>query len=269
MFRVLTAAALILSLQLLAAPNAGADVLDFIKASKSLVVGVKADYPPFGYRDKSGAIVGFEPDLAADVARRLGVELELVPVTSGARIPNLQTGKVDLIIATLTDLPERRQQVQYIEPLYYADFVNILLRRDAAIMKWEELKGKTVCGTSGGYHKAVAEKYSMQLVLHDGSDKALAALDSGACLGYIFDQSWIIGRLANRKWHVSFDMPLPGVMEAPWGMAVRKDEERFRKVMNGIAADWAKSGFILEMEQKWHIPPSLYAMRMHDQFLGK
>ncbi len=59
-----------------------AQTLDKIKQRGVLVVGTKADYKPFGFRDPSGAIVGFEPDLAKDVANRLGVRLELEPVVS-------------------------------------------------------------------------------------------------------------------------------------------------------------------------------------------
>ena len=57
-----------------------AQTLDKIKQRGVLVVGTKADYKPFGFRDPKGAIVGFEPDLAKDVADRLGVRLELEPV---------------------------------------------------------------------------------------------------------------------------------------------------------------------------------------------
>ena len=88
---------------------AAADGVDAIKQRGTLIVGVKADYKPFGFRDPSGAIIGLEPDLAADVAKRLGVKLELVPVVSANRIEFLQQGKVDLLIATLSDKPERRR----------------------------------------------------------------------------------------------------------------------------------------------------------------
>lgn len=50
-----------------------ADGIEAIKQRGTLIVGVKADYRPFGFRDPSGAIIGMEPDLAADVAKRLGV----------------------------------------------------------------------------------------------------------------------------------------------------------------------------------------------------
>jgi polar amino acid transport system substrate-binding protein len=97
---------------------ASADALEDIKARGALIVGVKADYKPFGFRDPSGAIIGLEPDLAADVASKLGVKLELVPVVSANRMEFLNQGKIDLMIATMSDKPERRKIVQVIEPLY-------------------------------------------------------------------------------------------------------------------------------------------------------
>src|SRR6185503_498296 len=128
---------------------AHADVLDDIKKRGKLVVGVKADYKPFGFRDPSGKIIGLEPDLAGDVAKKLGVELELVPVVSSNRMEFLNQGKIDLMIATMSDKPERRKAVQFIEPLYYSDAVNILLKKGAPVKKWEDLKDKKLCGTTG------------------------------------------------------------------------------------------------------------------------
>ena len=66
--------------------RANADDLATIKQRGTLIVGVKADYPPFGFRSPSGEIVGIEPALAADVAKSLGVKLELVPVVASNRI---------------------------------------------------------------------------------------------------------------------------------------------------------------------------------------
>jgi polar amino acid transport system substrate-binding protein len=63
--------ALIFFLALLPPSISRAGVLDDIESSKLLVVGVKEDYQPFGFRDESGAIAGFEPDLAADAAKML------------------------------------------------------------------------------------------------------------------------------------------------------------------------------------------------------
>src|SRR5215471_19516462 len=97
-----------------------AQTLDKIKQRGVLVVGTKADYKPFGFRDPTGNIVGFEPDLAKDVADRIGVKLELEPVVSANRMQFLQQGKIDLMLATMNVTDERRKTVGIVEPSYYA-----------------------------------------------------------------------------------------------------------------------------------------------------
>ena len=91
--------------------RANADDLATIRQRGTLVVGVKADYRPFGFRSPSGEIVGIEPALAADVAQSLGVKLELVPVAASNRIQLLEEGKIDLIIATMNGTMDRRWAV--------------------------------------------------------------------------------------------------------------------------------------------------------------
>src|SRR5690349_23301490 len=103
-----------------AALPAAAQTLDKIKQRGVLSVGTKADYKPFGFRDPSGAIVGFEPDLAKDVADRLHVKVRIEPVVGSNRMQFLQQGKIDLMIATMNDTPERRKIVGIIQPDYYA-----------------------------------------------------------------------------------------------------------------------------------------------------
>ena len=247
-----------------------ADVLDDIKARGTLVVGVKADYKPFGFRDPSGAIIGLEPDLAVDVAKRLGVKLELVPVVSANRMEFLQQGKIDLMIATMSDKPERRRVVQVIEPLYYADFVNVMLRKDAPVKTWEDLKGKKICGTTGAwYNKTVAEKYGAEIVSFDGSDKPLLSLKTGDCIGYVYDQTFIVGKLTDPDWKDGYVLTLPGILEAPWAISVKNGEDKFKKTMEDISVDWMKTGFIVNLEKKWSVPPTEYAARMYEQYKGK
>src|SRR3954451_14589975 len=140
-----------------------ADVLADIKSKGVLVVGTKADYRPFGYLDPSGKIVGFEPDLAADAAKRLGVKLELVPVVASNRIQFLQQGKIDLMIATMSDTPERRKTVDIVEPDYYASGTNVMAKKSEKLTSWNQLKGKKVCLIQGSfYNKELQEKYGIE-----------------------------------------------------------------------------------------------------------
>ena len=68
-----------------------------------LVVGAKADYKPWGFKDSSGKIIGMEADMAQAVADIMGVDLELVAVQSSNRMQFLEQGKIDLMIATMSD----------------------------------------------------------------------------------------------------------------------------------------------------------------------
>src|SRR5579859_5048101 len=146
--------AALIAASLLPMGPAAADSLDDIASKGVLVVGTKADYQPFGFRDETGAIVGFEPDLAHEIADALGVKLELVPVVSTNRIPLLVEGKIDLIIATMNDTPERRKLIDIIDPGYYASGVNALSERSVHLHVWQQLRGKPVCMIDGSFYIA-------------------------------------------------------------------------------------------------------------------
>src|SRR3979411_1052676 len=81
---------------------AAADKLDDVKARGRLVVGVSESSPPFSYRDGENGVVGYDIDLAASVARQLGVGMEKVSIINAERIPSLQHDKVDLVAMGMT-----------------------------------------------------------------------------------------------------------------------------------------------------------------------
>lgn len=246
---------------------AAADGVDAIKKRGTLIVGVKADYKPFGFRDPSGTIIGLEPDLAADLAKRLGVKLELVPVVSANRIEFLQQGKVDLLIATLSDKPERRRVVQAIDPNYYSDFVNVLLPKSSGITDWAQLKGKPLCATSGAwYNKDVARTYGAEIVAFDGSEKPLFALKQGNCIGYVYDQSMLQGKLLDDDWKANYALPLKGILDAPWMMAVAQGNTTLQAAVEDATKDWMKTGLIVNEERKWGIEPTAYSKAMHEKY---
>jgi polar amino acid transport system substrate-binding protein len=240
-----------------------ADALDAIKTRGFIRVGVKTDYRPFGFQEMSGVIVGLEPDLAADAAKRLGVRLALVPVTTGNRIEKLLDGEIDLIAATMTDTFERRAQVQFIEPLYYSTFVNILLRRDAPVSSWDDISGRTFCATDGAwYNEIIAERFKPALLMFSGTTDPVLALLQGHCSGYLFDQAFILGKTQESALVEKVHMPLRGILRAPWAMAVRPGEERLRQAMESITVSWMEAGTIAELESKWDLPASDYVAAM-------
>jgi polar amino acid transport system substrate-binding protein len=244
---------------------AKADALEDIKKKGTLVVGSKADYRPFGYLDPSGKIIGFEADLAADVAKRLGVKLELVPVVASNRIQFLQQGKIDLMIATMSDTPERRKIVDIVEPDYYASGTNVLAKKSEKLKSWDQLKGKKVCLIQGSfYNKELQEKYGIEGVAFPGTAEAYSALRNGNCVAFAYDDTAIQGELQKPEWK-DYDMPLDSILVVPWGLAVKQGEKDFADFMSKTVADWHKSGMIEQLEKKWGIKPTKFAQEMHQK----
>ena len=242
---------------------AKADALDAIVARGKLLVGTKADYPPFGFRDETGAVVGFEPDLALDIARKLGVALELVPVATATRLPLLIDGKIDLVIATMNDTPERRKQVDFIEPSYYASGVNVFAAKSEHLRLWQQLRGKSVCTIEGSFYiPEIKERYGPDITTFKSTGEMYAALRQASCAAIAYDDTALIAQLQRAEWQ-QFEMPLRSILVEPWGMAVRLGESRLEAVLSELARDWHRSGRIEALERKWKIPPSSFAEEMH------
>ena len=251
--------------------GANADTLDNIKQKGTLVVGVKADYPPWGMRDSNGNIVGMEIDMAKDVARRLDVKLALVPVLSSNRMQMLQQGQIDLMIATLSVNDERRRAVGVIEPLYYASGVAMLVNRSSGIKGPADLKGKPVCALQGAsYNRAVSEKYvGGDLVAFKGVPENEQALLDRRCAAWVYDDAILIYKKNSEpdKWKDYDVIALPDIPALPWGIAVRSEERDgpWGKYMSTVVQDWHKSGLLLELEKRWLGDNTEWLKEAHDK----
>jgi len=242
-----------------------ADVIDDIKERGVIKVGVKADYKPYGFRDTDSSIVGIEPELAKDVADMLGVEIEYVPVVSSNRMQFLEQGKIDLMIATMTDTEERRKVISIVQPNYYSSGTNILALKSLGLKDWNDLKGKPVCGIQGAfYNKATSQKYGAEIVAFKGTAEAYSALKAGNCAAVVYDDSAIVAKTKDPEW-ADFEMPLATIDDAPWGLAVKLGEDKFHAMMSGMITAWHKSGRILDLETKWGVANTPFAKAMNEK----
>ncbi len=233
-------------------------------------VGVKAAYKPWGFRDPSGALVGMEPDMAQLVADAMGVKLTLVAVESSNRMQFLQQGKIDLMIATLTDLSQRRELVGAVDPNYYTSGSNMLARKSLGLKSWEDLRGKPVCTRQGSFHnKPVQQQFGATLVAFPGQAEAKQAMMEKRCIGFLGDDSGIQNDLQNNPvLAADFEMPLNTKWATPWAVAVPLEEREsiWGNFMSGLVYNWLASGKLLEIEAKWGIQPSDYLVEKSAHF---
>jgi len=249
--------------------TAAAGTLDKIKERGVIVIGVKGDYKPWGFLDETGANIGMEIDMANDIAKRLGVKVKFVALQSGNRNEFLIQGRIDLILATMSENAKRRKVLGVIDPGYYAGGTAILTKKSHGFKKWTELKGKKVCGTQGAYYnRRVGELYGVEIVAFPGTAEGLTELRADNCVAFLQDSSLISGILAgNPKW-ADYEMPLPVEDPASWHMAVPQAELNgpYGRFISDVVKDWHKTGYLIEENAKWGLPPVDYLQKMHDKY---
>ena len=247
--------------------NAANDRFKKVLDRGKLVVGVKADYKPWGFRDSSGKLVGMEIDMAQDVAKALGVKLKLVPVQSSNRMQFLQQGKIDLMIATMSDKANRRKVVGIPSPNYYTSGTNVLAKK-GVVSSWADLKGKPVCGKQGAfYNKQVSKKYGAKIIAFVGNAEAKQALRDGKCVAWVYDDSSIMADLASGQYD-DYEMPMVTEDDNPWALAVPLEELNgiWGNFMSGMIYNWHSSGRLIELENKWGIQSTQFVIDMNKRF---
>lgn len=248
---------------------AGAGTLDKIAEAGKIVIGVKNDYRPWGYLDAEGNPVGLEIDLARDIAERLGVEAELVPVVASNRMEFLQQGRIDLIIATLGDNPQRRTVVGMVEPNYYAAGANVLTPKANGLKEWPDLEGKDLCAIQGSYYlREISQKYKANIVAFAGVPEATAALTNGSCVGLVYDNTWVESQLMTEAVWADYEMPFATEQLQPWAIAVPLAEldEAYGQKISEIITDWHKTGYLIEANAAHGIADSPFLQEQHEKF---
>lgn len=228
-----------------------------------LLAGVKTDYAPFGMLDAAGRPQGLEHDLAADLARRLGVALTLVPVTGANRLQKLEEGSIDIVIATMGDTAERRRLATVVEPSYYASGVTLFMRPETRVSDWQDIRGQTVCATQGSYfNRPMSERYLLELLMFGNARDARLAVRDGRCIGYLFDNTAIASDLRQPQW-AGYKAPLPPAMVAPWSVALARSAagSTLERAVGDALADWHRSGFLRVREAAWGLPPSEFLLK--------
>ena len=244
------------------------DVWNKVMERGKVVIGVKADYKPWGFRDSDGNLVGMEIDMAMDVGAKMNVEVELVPVQSSNRMQFLEQGKTDMFIATMSDRDDRRKIVGIPQPNYYTSGTNIMSPKALGFTQWEDLRDKPVCGKQGAfYNKIVTERYGVNIVAFTGNAEAKQALRDKKCVAWVYDDSSIGSDLASGNFD-EFEMPLASEDDNPWGLAVPLAEKDciFGQFMSGMTFNWHQSGQLIEWEKKWGIKPTAYLADHHEKF---
>jgi len=250
---------LIVSVALLALafPAFAADALDAVKAKGVLVVGVKDSSPPFGYVDeKTRSIVGYDVDIVAAIAKKLGVKLEIKPVTSASRMPQLLEGNIDIVAATMTKTPERAKQIDF-SYTYFLTGQKFLVKK-GTVKSLADLNGKKIGTSKGSTSEQNAAKALPNAVVlsFDDYPQAFLALQQGKVFAVTTDESILAGMLAKAPNKDQFEISNIKISDEPYGLGIRKGDAKFLHAVNKALLEMEKSGEAKSIFAKWFGPAS-------------
>jgi len=247
-----TAGLAVAGLAMLAGPTLAQNVLTLedIQQAGTVRVGVLVDFPPFGIMNESNEPDGLDVDVAKALAEKMGVELELVPVTGPNRIPYLQTGQLDLVIASLAITAERSEQVLFSDP-YSAIQGVMYARKDIDIADYGDL---------GGYRIGVARASPQDTIVtkEAPADTQIQRFDEISAVYQAVLAGQVDGAVVSSLVALELDKQISETHETKFvlyqqvqGVAMRLGSDALAGAINGYIAGMIESGELNEINRKW------------------
>jgi polar amino acid transport system substrate-binding protein len=236
---------------LAAAPAVRADGLDDIVKSGVLRVAVPQDFPPFGSVDVEMKSVGLDVEVAALIASKMGLKLQLVPVSSASRIAYLQTHKADLVISTLGKSPEREKVIAFTQP--YAPYNNSVFGpAPLKVGSAADLKGKVVGVTRGTFEDTQVTDSAPA-----GTDIKRFEDNNATIAAYLSGQVQLVGTgdfvayaIASRNPPLKPELKYV-LHESACHVGLNLDEPRLMAKVNAVLSGLKRSGELNAVVLKW------------------
>ena len=207
--------------------------------SGPLVVGMELAYPPFEMTDEKGQPAGVSVDLARAIAKALNRELKIENIAFDGLIPALKTGKIHLVISSLTRTPERAESIDFTDP-YAETGLCLLVAKDAPVRAVTDLNqpGRKVAVKKGttGHAWAVANLQQAEVLVLDKEATAVLEVAQAKVDAFIYDQLSVY-----QHWKRNEDTTraiLQPFQKESWAVGVRKGDTRLREQVNDAIVDF-------------------------------
>jgi polar amino acid transport system substrate-binding protein len=230
---------------------ARADALDDILARKQINIAIPTDFPPYGFVATDLKPQGLDIDMANLIGARLGVKVELVPVTSANRIAYLQTKKADLVISTLGKNPERAAVIDF-SAAYSPFFQAVFAAKGVTLKGAADLAGKTVAVTRGAIEDMELTRIapaSADIKRFEDNNTTVSAFVSGQVQAIATGAS-VAGNMMARNPQLGTEYKFV-LKDSPNFVGVGKGEDKLRLKVNEVIAGAKAGGDLDRLAQKW------------------
>jgi len=220
--------------------------------ANQITVGMELAYPPFEMTDEQGKPAGVSVDLAQALGEYLHEPVKIENVRFDGLIPSLKTGKIDLVISSMTATPERGESIDFSDP-YLTTGLSLLVGTKSDVQSIEDLDkpGKTVAvkkGTTGHLYAADHLKQAHVLVLDQESACTLEVVQ-GKADAFIYDQMSTL-----KNWEQNRDTTRPLLKpfkSEQWAIGIRKGNDTLRSQVNAFLKEYREHSGFEKLGDRW------------------
>jgi len=239
-------------LLLLASRGLADDHYAAIQKSGHLRIGLEGTYPPFGYQDESGALVGFDVDIAKAVSERMGLKPEFVPSKWEGILAALESGRFDVVVNQVTLSDARRKVYDFSRPYTFSG-LQLIVRADHAdsIKGPEDLAGKRVGVLLGTNHEQWLLDHTPKADIRTYEDDSTRNQDLlVGRIDAVLNDRLIVGSVLKLYGGrlVAAGTPLSQEQEA---IAVRKGSPELVAALDQALASLSADGSLRRISEKW------------------
>ncbi len=228
-----------------AATTAATTVATTTAAMPKLVVGMELAYPPFEMTDNANNPTGLSVDFAKALGQKLGREVVIENMAWAGLIPSLETGKIDLIISSMTITEERKKTIDFSDP-YAMSNLALLIAKDSPVTSYADLdqKGRKLAVKKGstGHSYALANLKNAELMVFDKESACVLEVVQGKVDAFTYDQLTIF-----RNWtenEAKTRVNLEPYQQAPeyWGVGIKKGNDALKDSVNAFIKEFRDQG---------------------------
>jgi polar amino acid transport system substrate-binding protein len=240
---------------------------DKVMKDKVVRIGLMTDSIPAGFYDEKKDWVGFDVDIADEIAKRLGAKPERVVVNNKTRIAFLQQGTIDFSAANMTHKREREQSIDF-SITYFFDGQKIMAKK-GQFKDLKDFKGKKIATMQGTTSEVNIKNFLKQLgdpnaeqnvISFQKESECFQALQMGRVAGWSTDSTILIGYAGQAPGQ--FELVGDFISEEPYGLGLPQNDSAWRNAVNAALQDMWRDGTYTKIYNKWYGPDTKYPFPM-------
>ena len=231
-------------------PDMDLDLLDEILQRGTLIIGTEGTYSPNSYHDESGALVGFDVEVAQAVAAKLGVEAQFVEAEWDSLFAGMDSGRIDVVINEVEYSEERAQKYDFSQPYTYVHGALLVAADNAEIQNFDDLKGRRSAQNLTSSWGLQAESYGAELVSVDTLAQCIDLLNTGRADATLNAETAFYDYLNQ---HPEAPVKIVALSDSTTSslIPVRKDNAKLLQAINEALDEMKSSGELAALSEKY------------------